>query len=388
MSCYLVSIVSSFIAFIIGLIIGRFLNPCGNNEQKNVQEAEKGAYIKGLKYIISNEPDKAIAEFTRAVQINSDTVEIYINLGNLFRERGEIERAIRIHQSILLRPKLKEDVKKSALMDLGLDYSSAGIFDRAIGTLQELISLHPENLQAHRELEKLYEEEKNWEKAFIEAKICQKLSGTDASNLLAHIIVELGKELFNRGEIADSIKEFKRALSIDKNCTDAYLFLGDVYFSQEKLNQAISIWEKAIYLNLHFNHLAYEKLEKAYLKKNDYDHIEHIYNDVLNKNPSDCITRMFLAEYYYKKGLSHKAIQELKEALKFEPRSNIIKKRLGEMLLKEKFEKEAFIEYQTLISEMKSQRTYHCNKCGYQTLDVIWKCPQCKEWDTFIEEIY
>ncbi|MGA1841361.1 MAG: tetratricopeptide repeat protein [bacterium] len=350
-------------------------------------ESEKGAYIKGLKYIISNEPDKAIAEFTRAVQINSNTVEIYINLGNLFREKGEIERAIRIHQSILLRPNLKPDAKESALMCLGLDYSAAGFFDRAISTFQQLISLHPNNIQAHRELEKLYEEEKDWENAFNEAKLCQKLSKEDNSPLLAHIITELGKDFYRKGEIIQAKKELKRAIGINKGCTEAYLVLGDIYFAEEKLGQAISKWEEIVHLDLPLSHLVYEKLEKAYLKRGDYDQIEEIYREVLNKRPEDYTTRLILAEYYQKKGASNKAIQELKDALKFKPTHPSIRQKLGEILLKEQLEKEALKEYKTLIEEMKNKKFLsYCSRCGFQTSEIIWKCPQCKEWDTFFNE--
>ena len=201
MNGYMVTILSSSIALIVGIILGHYLLPSAKTADTHYnQEPEKGAYIKGLKYIISNEPDKAIAEFTKAVKINTNTVEIYINLGNLFREKGEIERAIRIHQSILLRPNLKPDIKESALMDLGLDFSAAGFFDRAIATFQQLISLHPKNTQAHRELEKLYEEERDWQNAFDEASLLQKLTRSDMSPLLAHIVTELGKEFWAKGD--------------------------------------------------------------------------------------------------------------------------------------------------------------------------------------------
>ena len=375
-------------SFIIGIALGRYLFPKSPfSEIQDNQESEKRAYIKGLKYIISNEPDKAIAEFTRAVQINSDTVEIYINLGNLFRDKGEIERAIRIHQSILLRPNLKDDAKESALMCLGLDYSAAGFFDRAISTFQQLISLHPNNLQAHREMEKLYEEEKDWENAFNEAKLCQKLSKEDNSSLLAHIVTELGKELYRKGDIVLAKKELKRAIGINKRCTEAYLVLGDIYFAEEKLGQAISKWEEIVHSDIPLSHLVYEKLEKAYLKRGDYDHIEEIYREILNKRPEDYITRLILAEYYLKKGAGNKAIEELKDALKFRPTHPSIRQKLGEILLKEQLEKEALKEYRALIEEMKDKNSLSfCSKCGYQTSEVTWKCPQCKEWDTFFTE--
>ncbi len=375
-------------SLIIGLLLGHYLVPATKAAERRASlESEKGAYIKGLKYIISNEPDKAIAEFTRAVKINSDTVEIYINLGKLFREKGELERAIRIHQSILLRPNLNPDVKESALMDLGLDYSAAGLFDRAIATFQQLIHLHPNNLPAHREMEKLFEEERDWENAFREARTCQKLSKSDASPLMAHIITELGKDLYNKGDTVQAKKELKRAIGIDKRCTETYLVLGDIYFAEEKLGQAISTWEEIIHLDLPCSHFVFEKLEKAYLKKKDYDHIEQIYREVLNKRPEDHNTRLILADYYQKKGLSQKAVQELKDALKFKHSIPSIKQKLGEILLKENLEKEALKEYKAMIEEMKAQKPLSCcSRCGYQTTEVIWKCPQCKEWDSFVTE--
>lgn len=388
MAVYITGFFLAVIGFIAGIIVNHYLLPKSAplQDQDNIAP-EKGAYIKGLKYIISNEPDKAIAEFTRAVQINTNTVEIYINLGNLFREKGELERAIRIHQSILLRPNLMPEIKESALMDLGLDFSAAGFFDRAITTFQQLISLHPNNLQAHRELEKLYEEEKAWENAFNEAKICQKLSKTDESRLLAHIITELGKELYGKGDVNQAKKELKRAMGVYKKCTEAYLVLGDIYFEEEKLGQAISKWEEIIFLDLPFSQLVYEKLEKAYLKRGDYDHIEEIYKEVLKKSPEDYTTRLILADYYQKKGLSHKAIEELKDALKSKHTHPRIRQKLGEILLNEHLDKEALMEYRALIHEMKGQKHLSCcSHCGYQTTEVIWKCPQCKEWDTFVAE--
>ncbi|MGA1796443.1 MAG: tetratricopeptide repeat protein [bacterium] len=388
MNGYTVTILAASIAFILGIALGHYLLRSAKASDSHYnQEPEKGAYIKGLKYIISNEPDKAIAEFTKAVKINTNTVEIYINLGNLFREKGEIERAIRIHQSILLRPNLKPDIKESALMDLGLDFSAAGFFDRAIATFQQLISLHPKNMLAHRELVKLYEEEKDWQNAFDEASLVQKLTRTDMSPLLAHIVTELGKEISAKGDTGQAKKELKRAIGLNKRCTEAYLVLGDIYFAEEKLGQAISTWEEIIHNDLPFSRMVYERLEKGYLKRGNYDHIETIYREVIGKRPEDYDTRLILADYYQKKGSSKKAIQELKEGLRFSLGQSSIRQKLGEILLKENMEREAIAEYRGIIEEMGEQKSlFRCSKCGYKTAEIIWKCPQCKEWDTFVTE--
>ena len=378
-----------YLGVAISLVLGALLGWSFAKKSKFEEETksnDKKAYIRGLKYLISNQPDKAIAEFTRAVQVDSNTIEIYQDLGNLFRERGEVGRAIQIHQSILLRPSLNRKIKISALMDLGFDYQKGGFIDRAIKIFQEVIESDPGNLQAHKSLEKLFEEEKSWENAYhVERQIQKFPQANENFSRLAHLMTEMGKAAYQKKDYNQAIKHLKEAIALDKNCTEAYLMLGDIYLAQDKVSKAINVFEKIVYSEHRFSFTVYKCLEKAYLQKGKYEKIESIYREILKLHPEDTKTRIILADYYYKKGLLTKAIKELREGLRVCPESLNLRSNLAEMLIRENRQDEALKEYQYLTEHIKKKNDYYfCQKCGYQSSEIQWKCPQCQEWDNFV----
>ncbi|MEW6380685.1 MAG: tetratricopeptide repeat protein [bacterium] len=355
--------------------------------EKKTGQNDRDAYIRGLKYIISNQPDKAIAEFTRAVQVDSNTIEIYQDLGNLFRERGEVGRATQIHQSILLRPSLDREFRISALMNLGLDYQKGGFIDRAIKVYQEVLEHDEDNLQAYRLLEELYEEGKDWENAYQMEKQIQKLAGASSNySRIAHLMTEMGKVAYQKNDYTQAIKKLKEAISLDKDCTEAYLILGDIYLAEDKPAKAIAIFNKIISSDQYQHSFGVHKLlEKAYLQKGRFESIESVYQEILTRRPQDTRTRAILADYYYKKGLIPRAIEELQEGLKVCPESLTLRSTLAEMLIRDNRQDEALREYQHLIEQiMDKNEVFSCQKCGYQSSQIQWKCPQCKEWDSYV----
>jgi len=154
-------IIGVAIAFAIGLILGLLF--CSRRSKNASSRSPKGdqAFFKGVQYILSNDPDQAIEEFTKSVQLNSGTVETYIALGNLYRSRGDIDRAIRIRQSIILRTDIEEGIKVRALIDLGLDYRKGGFLNRAVETFLKVLQKQPSNLEVLEAIEKIYEELKD-----------------------------------------------------------------------------------------------------------------------------------------------------------------------------------------------------------------------------------
>jgi lipopolysaccharide biosynthesis regulator YciM len=373
----------------IGLFLGWGLSNRVRDKTQNKPDltGESKSYLKGLNYMIARQPDKAIAEFTKLVKLHPDTVEIYLSLGNLFREQGDMERAIRLHQSIILRPNLEQQIKRQALLDLGLDYQKAGLIDRSISTYREIISQQPEHLLAHQQLEKLYEEEKDWEQAYMAQRKILRLTRSKDQSILAHLQVQLGRVSYEQGQIKESLKRLKTAIDLDPSCSEAHLFLGDIYLAQGKLRSAISVWEGIIQAGLSFSCLAYAQLEEAYLAQNKYDHIKTIYEGVLAKNPADIRTRLALAKYYQRLGRLENAREEVKRALKHQPQSNTVKLYLLELMMCEAGGKIPE-EYRYLFGEFRLESIpYQCEKCGYHTTDTLWKCPRCREWDTFTDSL-
>jgi lipopolysaccharide biosynthesis regulator YciM len=374
---------------ILGLLLGFGLAYLRGNmgQRKTGVSPESKSYLKGLNYMIAHQPDKAIAEFTKLARLHPEIVEMYLSLGNLFREQGELERAIRLHQSIILRPNLDQATRCQALVDLGLDYQKAGFVDRAITAYREVISRQPDHLTAYRQLEQLYEEEKDWEQAYMTQRKILRLTKSKDQSILAHLQVQMGRAYHEKGKVKEALKRLKTAIDLDRDCTEAYLYLGDIYFAQGKLKSAISAWEEMIESGLSFSHLAYSKLQEAYLAQNQYDKIRRIYERVLSENPADVRTRLALARYYQRLGELELAQEEIKQASQHQPHNQALRQYLLQLMISVGGGK-TLEEYQQIFGQLKLEDIpYHCEKCGYQTADSPWKCPQCREWDTFTDPL-
>ena len=347
------------------------------------------SYVKGLNYMIDNLPDKAIAEFTKAVKINSDTIEIYIRLGNLFRDKGEIERAIRIHQSIILRPVLSQPNKIESLSELAMDYLKAGFIDRSLEAYSEIISLEPDHLEAHIRLAELYEEEKNWEQSFLYHQKILRLKKSTDQHILANIQVEIGITFLEEQDIKQAIKRFNTAILLNKHSTRAHLLLGQIYMGQEKIKKSIDIWSNVIDNDMPFASLTYKNLEAAYQSLEQPERAEKTYREVLKRQPEYVRTRLTLAKFYYRRGDSHSAIEELREVLKRGIGFQAAREYLFKILVDQVKTLAVLDEYHELFTHLEMEDIpYRCRICGYESWESPWKCPQCRQWDTFTDPLY
>jgi len=144
------------IVFCAGLLSGWWIRRAGEKKKTGpVKSTGDEAFFKGFQHILSNDQDHAIEEFTKSVQVNSDTIETYVALGNLYRSKGDIDRAIRIRQSIILRPNINENIRLRTLFDLGLDYRKGGFLNRALKTFLEVARKEPSNIENLKEIERV-----------------------------------------------------------------------------------------------------------------------------------------------------------------------------------------------------------------------------------------
>jgi lipopolysaccharide biosynthesis regulator YciM len=370
------------IAFGLGLVIGVWKRHGKNEGAKSAPNEGEAAFFKGVHYILSNDHDHAIEEFTKSVQVNSDTIETYMALGNLYRSKGDIDRAIRIRQNIILRPNIDEQMKLRALFDLGLDYRKGGFLNRALETFLKVAQKDPENVHTHIEIEKIYEESKDWENAYRTRKRISQLSGGDNSHILAHHLVETGKVYQKEANLGKAVSYFTKAISTHKGCVDAYLHLGDLYFSKKEYKKAISTWKKVAQVAPQFTFLAYRRLEGAYSKMKDLKPVEEFLKECAQSN-SDAFTHVALARYLYNKNDIEGALRELASALEFDPYFLKARKLKGEILLSHGRDKEALTDYRELIEHLDvPYLEFQCSQCGFQADELQWQCPQCRSWDT------
>jgi lipopolysaccharide biosynthesis regulator YciM len=369
-------------AFVIGIILGRILYYRKDRLGKTFPDKGDNAFFKGFQYLLSNDRDQAIEEFTKSVQVNSDTIETYVALGNLYRSKGEIERAIHIRQTIILRPNIDERIKLRALIDLGLDYRKGGFFDRALETFFDVLNKQPSNLETLGEIEKIYEEMKDWENAFSIRKKISKLTRGDHRNILAHQQTEIGKAYILKGEKEKARAAFQKAVSIHEECVDAYLHLGDLYFDAQEYKKAIATWKKVVRLTPEYTFLAYRRLEGAYSKMKNLKPVEDFLKECVQYNP-DAFTRLALARYRYNEKDYEGALKELESALEIDPSFWEARRFLGEILLANGRKEEALISYENLLTRLNfPDLEFQCSNCGFCPSNLQWQCPQCKKWDT------
>jgi lipopolysaccharide biosynthesis regulator YciM len=375
-----------------GLIVGYFLAVWANRRSQSVpgssvtEDKERAtsnvAFMKGINYILTDNPDQAIEEFTRAVAVDTETVETYVALGNLFRGQGEIDRAIRIRQSIMLRPNIGEKVRLQARYDLGLDYRRGGFYERALKTFQEVLAADPKHGGAFRQMVLLYEETRDWENAFAQLEKLARLTGEKFLNVLAHYQVEIGKEAFDKGLPGPAKAAYKKALSLHAGCVDAYLHWGDLQMSQGKHRKALGTWRKIIEVAPEMTYLIFGRLALAASRMRDLGPVESVLADCAAAGPN-ALAHLTLARLLAQKGDTERAIRELRQALRIDPRLLEARREIGLLLLALGRDAEALEAYKDFLQHlMVPEATFQCGQCGFESKDLMWRCPQCFSWDT------
>lgn len=370
------------LSFTLGLVLGMWRKSSQNGGSQRVAGKGDSAFLKGVQYILSNDHDQAIEQFTKSVQVDSESVETYVALGNLYRSKGDIDRAIRIRQSIILRPNIDSQIKLRALFDLGVDYRKGGFLIRALETFRKVMEKDPSNAETLEQIEKIYEELKDWENAYRTRQKISKLVKSDHSHILAHHLVEIGKALVDKGDLLKGRSYLNKALSIYPNCIDAYLHLGDLCFQRKEYDKAIQMWKKVGETAPQFTFLAYRRLEGAYSKMKNLKQVELFLRECVQTHP-DAFTHVALARYLYNEMDMEGAHRELDSALKLAPTFWEARRFKGEILLSQNKHEEALNAYRDLIEHLNvPYLRFQCSQCGYEPADLQWLCPQCRHWDT------
>lgn len=352
-------------------------------KKKNTILSDEGkiAFLKGFRYLLSNEPDRAIEAFTKAVRLDTETVETYVALGNLFRDKGEFERSIGIRQNIMTRPHLDKQIRLQALYDLGIDYKKGGFIDRAIETFKEVIRQDPKRADAYLELASLYQETKDWGQAYKYIKQLSDVTKNDYSLMLAHFKTEMGKSS-QKEDLETAEKLYKEAIKINKRCVDAYLHLGDLYLIKENSKKALSIWLEAIKNASDYAFLVYRRIEEHLDRLQADKALERLIDYLEKMGKRDVLSCLILARYYHGKGHLNEAKRHLEDALTQAPQHSSARQLLAQILLEEGKTEAALIEIKNLAKIAVLEKTFQCNQCGYEAHRLSWKCPQCGNWDT------
>lgn len=339
-------------------------------------------YIKGLNFLLNEQPDKALAVFIEMAEVDTETVETYLVLGSLFRRRGEVDRAIRIHQNLIARPNLEPQLKANALLELGKDYMKAGLLDRAEGLFEELIALGTHGAEVYAFLRDIYEQEREWERAIGAAKNLQQASAQSQSDTIAHYHCELAEAAYRRHETGKAVQEAKTALHCDKVCVRASILLGDIAFDKGDYKLAIKNFTRVISQNPELAAIVLSKIRSAFQKGGN---AKGFLRFLEKQKDQQHDTSLFLVtiDTLAEQGQIEAAQDLLTQALDAGPASFrviseyvAIRSRTAEGECAPVLTRVA----KALAAQVSESIVYLCVQCGYQAKGMLWQCPSCHGW--------
>lgn len=350
------------------------------------RERESVYYYRGLNYLLSNEQDKAIEEFIKVVRINSETVEIHLSLGNLFRSRGEVGRAIRIHQNIVARPNLSAAHRTAALYALAEDYRQGGFVDRAVEACRRVLSVDPDHAKTLASLLILHESEGRWDIALQVLQRYKRVSGKPDPRREAHLLLRIGQEQMADGSPQDmesAIERFRSAVRIFPGCVEGYRLLGEAQLQQERVAAAISSFSTPQKTRPSHFFIMVESLRRAYTLQDDLASFDKFMDQAV-KAPSASPRLIILwSRLLEEKDRLDDAVVVLRAGLEHQPGSAGIARQLVLILSRMNQWQEAVgVAERCLDHLLSKQPVFQCSQCGFKSQDIYWKCPQCHQWDT------
>nr|VFJ66705.1 MAG: Lipopolysaccharide biosynthesis regulator YciM, contains six TPR domains and a predicted metal-binding C-terminal domain [Candidatus Kentron sp. FM]VFJ70393.1 MAG: Lipopolysaccharide biosynthesis regulator YciM, contains six TPR domains and a predicted metal-binding C-terminal domain [Candidatus Kentron sp. FM]VFK08304.1 MAG: Lipopolysaccharide biosynthesis regulator YciM, contains six TPR domains and a predicted metal-binding C-terminal domain [Candidatus Kentron sp. FM] len=350
-------------------------------------------YFKGIHYLLYEQPDKAIEAFIKVLEVEGETAETHLALGNLYRRRGEMERAIRIHQNLVMQSALNSNQRHEALLELGQDYLTAGLLDRAESLFQELVESGYYTVQALRQLIEIYEQEKDWDKAIDSARKFEGITGNQLGGVIAHYYCEKAEQsLRDGGRDAAVLDIVGQALDAHNDCVRASLIEGDVLIGMGNLERALQAYRRVEvqdpdYLSEAIDRMyrCYGMLEKPEHQVSKKSHtITEFFSGLLRRYTGVSVT-VALSEIKRKEGSEREALAFLTEKLRERPSLRGYQKLL-EMELHRVAPGDAsdhFLILKDLVSSLlKDRPIYQCCHCGFPARLLYWQCPGCKNWST------
>lgn len=340
-------------------------------------------YFIGLNYLINEQPDKAVDIFIKMLEVDTDTVETHLALGNLFRRRGEVDRAIRIHQNLIARPQLAKEQRIHALAELGQDYLRAGVLDRAERLFLELVSMSEETVPSLRYLLSIYQMQKDWEQAIQIAQKLQAVSDENLQNEIAHYYCELVQRDIEHNNYEQAYRYLKRAMAIDKTCVRASLLQAKLEEEQSRYKSAISCYKYVMQQDPDYISETIEPLAICYERLGDEDGFVNYIKECLQKHPR--ISAMLAYSNFLKKQQGvHAAIDFLAEQIWLHPSlrglCHLIDIYLG---ISEPQTQSKLIILRDLMSQLLEARPiYRCTECGLSGKVLYWLCQGCRKWST------
>lgn len=340
-------------------------------------------YLMGLNFLLNEEPDKAVDVFIKMLEVDSSTVETHLAVGKLFRRRGEVDRAIRIHQNLIARPQLDKIYRDQSLFELGQDYLSAGVLDRAERIFLELVDIKSFSISALQSLLDIYQQEKSWQNAIETAKKLENATKKGMHIVIAHYYCELAEEALAKGQIEQATKKLKSALDADRLCVRASLLQSKLEMNKGDYKAALKSLKRVKNQNPDYFSEAVDSLASCYEAINEEEKLISYLIQVLEEYPRIPIV-LILSERIRKWKGDKVAAEFVADYVRRYPTINGLQLYINLFLSNTDGRvRDDLLIMQGLMNKLLTDKPdYQCISCGFSGKSLFWQCPECKQWSS------
>jgi lipopolysaccharide biosynthesis regulator YciM len=343
-------------------------------------------YTEGLRCLATGQLETAIHELGKVLRDHPDAVEVQQVLSELFREVGKVEHAIELQRKLLARTDLTRAERAHALASLGTDYRKAGFLDRAAQAYAEALAVDPRNLHALSGQQKLHEEQRQWREAYESQTRIARLRKSHDGLVPGFLQAEIGREALRAGRRDAAEEAFQTALSLDRRVFPAHLALAEMWLERDP-RRAASILEDAVAAVPERAYLAFGPLREAYATSGEPGRFVALCERLVEQDPRDWRARLALARQLREDGKAGEALGLLLRALESNPQVLVVHleawrtlRALG-TLGQDELRYIAAVEASVLYVD-----PHICTACRYRADDMLWRCPHCHEWNSFVED--
>lgn len=367
------------VAFALGWMAARYDLKALLSESANLPRS----YFRGLNFLLNEQPDKAIDAFIEVAKLDPETVELHFALGNLFRRRGETDRAIRVHQNLLSRADLPASERDHALYELGQDFLKAGLLDRAEETFRAL-EAGDYALGAQRALLTIYEIEKDWNRSIDTARKLETMGAASLDLEIAQFHCELAQEALQQKKPDEARRQLDLALKANAQNVRATILTGDVDAAAGHHEAALAQWRRVEEQNASYLPLVAEKVMKTYEALGRAEEGVQLLTSWVDRYPSNDLLDVAYRYVENLRGLEAAHALARAQMQKSPNLAGMMRLLEAQQATAEEPRKSELELMRTLIRQRtKNLPRYTCQNCGFRARLFYWQCPGCSGWETY-----
>ncbi|AYZ15647.1 lipopolysaccharide assembly protein LapB [Klebsiella pasteurii] len=341
-------------------------------------------YVTGVNFLLSNQQDKAVDLFLDMLKEDTGTVEAHLTLGNLFRSRGEVDRAIRIHQSLMESASLTYDQRLLAVQQLGRDYMAAGLYDRAEGMFKQLVDETDFRLSALQQLLQIYQATSDWQSAIEVAERLVKLGKDKHRGEIANFWCELALQQMAGNDLDKAMALLRKGAAADRNSARVSIMMGRVWMEKGDYAKAVESLERVIEQDKELVGETLEMLQTCYQQLGKTDEWEAFLRRCAEEN-TGATADLMLAQILEQREGAESAQNYVTRQLERHPTMRVFHKLIDYHIneAEEGRAKESLGVLRHMVGEqVRSKPRYRCQKCGFTAHTLYWHCPSCRSWSS------